>query len=376
MRIGIDTYSLLSSTTGIGRYTAQLIDNLNYIKKPEDEIFYFWGYEHGVTKKMISDITAFSMNKKFDITKQNLWEQLVLPFKIKKYNLDIYHCSRNFNIPYWNWLDIPVLVTVHDIIPLLFTDDYNRTEITKLKYRLTLNNADFVIVVSKNTKNDILKYFNINEDKIKVIPNSVSKIFENYNLKDGKIEKIRSKYDLADKFLLTTGGLEPRKNLNLLIEVMKKAEKKYPKLFKNVDLAVTSPEWLEKERPINNLNNIKILGYVDEDDFPILMSEAELFLFPSLYEGFGLPPLEAMASGTPVISSNRSSLPEVVGDAAVMLDPDDQEIWFENIIQFLRSSEKCEEYIARGKQRITHFSQNKIAYKIYEAYKEIILDYN
>ncbi len=375
MRIGIDTYSLLTSTTGIGRYTAQLVENLNYIKKDEDEIFYFWGHEYGVSKDMISDY-ASSANKKFNITKQNLWEQFVLPFKIKKYKLDIYHCSRNFNIPYLNWLDIPVIVTVHDIIPLLFRDDYNRRLISKWKYYLTLNSADFIITVSENTKRDILRYFDISKDKIKVIPNSVSDIFKNNKFKEDRIRQVRNKYDLTNKFILTTGGLEPRKNLNLLLDVMKKGLKRYHKIFKNIELAVTNPEWLGKEGPDENLDNVNFLGYVDEKDFPVLMSEAEIFLFPSLYEGFGLPPLEAMASATPVISSNTSSLPEVVGDAAVKLDPDDDEIWLKNIINFLNSSAKCEKYKARGKNQINLFSQNKIAYEVYETYEKIILNFN
>src|SRR6056297_1804504 len=119
-------------------------------------------------------------------------------------------------------------------------------------------------------------------------------------------------------FLLVTAGLV--KNIKMLFDVIEKGKKKYPETFNELELIITGPKWPGKNFPRNISQNIKFIGYVDDSDLPILFNGAELFLFPSLYEGFGLPPLEAMAAGTAVIASNTSSLPEVINDAGILLD--------------------------------------------------------
>ncbi len=370
MRIGIDTHPLLASVTGIGRYTQQLIKNLKNIKNPSDELLYFWGAEYGITEYIIDDIGEDIHKKRFSITKQRFWEQFILPYKIYDHEIDVFHSPRNYNIPYLNLNAGPLIVTMHDIIPLLFPKHFNIS--IRARFYFTAKNADHIITISENSKKDIMEYFKLNEDEVTVIPNGVDEKFYLKNIDQFRLNKVKDKYNIKRKYLLTTGGMEQVKNIKLLLEVMKRGKNKYPKIFKNLELVITSPKWLEKEIPKNISNDINFIGYIPEQDFPVLMSGAELFLFPSLYEGFGLPPLEAMAAETMVVSSNTSSLPEVIGKAGIMLDPHSSEPWVDTISSVLKNPDYKNKYISKGKENVKRFSWAKTAEEIYRTYEEEI----
>jgi len=370
MRIGIDTHPLLSTVTGIGRYTQQLIKDLKNIKKASDELIYFWGAEYGITEYMIDNIDENIHKKRFSITKQSFWEQFILPYKIYDNDIDVFHSPRNYNIPYLNLNSCPLIVTMHDIIPLLFPKHFNIS--IRARFYLTAKNADHIITISENSKKDIIEYFGLNEDKVTVIPNVVNEKFYLKNIDQSLLNEVKDKYNIKRKYLLTTGGMEQVKNIKLLFEVMKRGKNKDPEIFKNLELVITSPKWLEKEIPKNISDNINFTGYIPEQDFPVLMSGAELFLFPSLYEGFGLPPLEAMAAETMVITSNASSIPEVVGEAGIMLDPNSSEPWIDTISSVLRDPNYKNKYISKGKENVEKFSRAKTAEEIYRNYEEEI----
>ena len=235
----------------------------------------------------------------------------------------------------------------------------------------TIKSADKIIAISHHTKNDIIQHFKIPEDKIKVIHLAANK---NYKpLQGDKINKIKQKYDLNCPFILYVGGLAPNKNVKRLIQAFYKLKKQGI----NHKLILTGVKrWKYKSifETIEKLNlqkDVIFTGYVPDEDLPALYNAADLFVYPSLYEGFGLPPLEAMACGTPVITSNTSSLPEVVGDAGIMVNPYDVDELANKMYEVLTNDGLGEELSKKGLERAKLFSWKKCAEEHLKVYEEV-----
>ncbi|MCK5465989.1 glycosyltransferase family 4 protein [Candidatus Parcubacteria bacterium] len=229
--------------------------------------------------------------------------------------------------------------------------------------------TDKIIAVSESTKNDLVGLYNINPGKIKVIYsgiNSVSSI--QYSV--FSISKIKKKYNLPEKYILYLGTLEPRKNIVGLIkafEMFKRRRHSRMSPAENYKLVIAgSKGWLYgdifktvKNSPVKN--DIIFTGFIDDEDKSILYSQAELFVYPSFYEGFGFPPLEAMVCGTPVITSNFSSLPEAVGDAAIMINPYNLDELYRAMETVLNDDKLKDTLIKRGFEQTKKFSWQKCA---------------
>jgi len=263
----------------------------------------------------------------------------------------------------------PAIVTCHDIIPLIF---YNNIKKLKFRYSISgIKNADKIIADSYNTKQDIISYFKIPDEKIKVIYLAADKIFQ--PLDKVIISKIKQKYNFDFPLILYVGTLEPRKNIPTLIKAFCKLKKeglphillvtgkkdgKYKKIFEMV-------------KRLNLQKDTIFTGYVPEEDLPAIYNAADLFVYPSLYEGFGLPPLEAMACGTPVITSNTSSFPEVVGDAGIMVKPHDVDELAKVMYEVLTNDGLREDMIKKGLKQAKKFSWKKCAKETLEVYQEV-----
>jgi glycosyltransferase involved in cell wall biosynthesis len=234
----------------------------------------------------------------------------------------------------------------------------------------TLKNVDMIITVSKSTKKDVIKCLKFPEEKIKVIYNGVDERFKplkNYN-------DVLHKYNINPPYILYIGTLEPRKNIPALIKAFYKLKKRG---IRHKLVIVGKKGWKYKQifRVVEDLNlrrDVVFTGYVSYNDLPKFYSAADLFVYPSLYEGFGLPPLEAMACGCPVITSNVSSLPEVVGDAGFIVDPSDIGGLSRTIKELLANDSLRENVIRKGLKRIKEFSWEKTAKESLKVYKEVI----
>lgn len=352
MKIAIDASALTLPITGIGRYTQQLIKQLNKIKKSKDEIIYFWGAGYKESDFIRDDIQTSKHTHRNKIKGfQTLWEQFVLPYKISKYKFDLYHTPRDKNIPYLKINNTLIFVTMHDTLVFSHRSNSISNSINKLRWHRAAKIADKIITVSNNSKKDLLEQFQfLNKEQVFVNYCGVDDKFLKKNINIKLLAKIKAKYGIKKKYFLATGSTEPVKNNKLLLEVMKLANKYFEKMFENYELIIVGPEWPGEKEPRKLAKNIKFTGYVEEEDLPVLMSGAEIFLFPSLYEGFGLPSLEAMAAETVVITSNSSSLPEVIGEAGIMLDPNSPQIWLDSIINILKNNVKRQKYINLGKK--------------------------
>jgi len=373
VKIGFDACALLLPITGIGRYTQQVAKYLNKIKKNEDEIIYFWGPGTQETNYFKKNIEKSKHTHRNSIRgMQTLWEQFILPRKMFKHNLDIYHSPRNKNISYFKINSNPIILTMHDTLVFLYPQKNLYAKIIRLRWYRAAKLADKIITVSKNSKTDLLQQFKfLNEEDIAVNYCGVDKKFKTKNIDIRRLSKIKNKYGIDKKYILASGSTEPVKNNKMLFEVMKLGKEKYNEVFKNIELVIAGPKWPGENIPDDLPDNVNFTGYVEEKDFPVLMNGAELFVFPSLYEGFGLPLLEAMAAETMVITSNTSSIPEVIGEAGIMLDPKSPEIWVDTIKRFF-DSEKRYVYIDRGLERINKFSWRKTAEELYMIYEKEI----
>ena len=295
----------------------------------------------------------------FDAHIYGLKEQMKFPNKLIKENkIDLIH------FPHYN---VPVsyrgnyVVTVHDLTHIILPDFLgNKIKYCYAKYLMkqALQRAEHIFTVSENSRRDIQRFFNIPKDEISITYNAIDKEF---CLKDKrKIDYLYDKYKIKKnmKIILYVGNLKPHKNLISLLRAFKKLNREDAILilvgqaFKSVDLQ-------EQERQMGINDKVFHIGKVNKEELIDFYNLADAFVFPSLYEGFGIPPLEAMACGTPVIAANNSSIPEVVGDAAILVDGRDIDSISKAINDLFSDTDLANALIKKGLQRCKYFSWDK-----------------
>lgn len=355
MKIAIDTQTTLGQKSGFGFYVKNLVENLAKVD-PRNEYI------------LISPRTE----KDFSAPQRIWWDQAVFPKRAKKAQVDLLH-QPCFSAP----LFYPgkVVVTCHDIISVFFPE--NLPLASRLFYSqwmpFSYRKADMMITDSHHTKKDIMALLKIPENKIKVIHLAVAKDFREIKSKK-KLLLTQKKYQTGLQYILHVGTLEPRKNLPFLVRAYALAVREGVQ----ENLVITGKKGWYYEglfKLIEELNlgkKVIFTGYVAEHDLPALYSGATAFVFPSLYEGFGLPPLEAMACGTPVISSSTSSLPEVVGEAGILLAPKDERLWAKNIIKIIKDKGLAQTLRGLGLRQAKKFSWAETAQKTIEVYEEVL----
>lgn len=355
MRIGIDIQTTLGEKTGFGFYVKNLTENLLKIDGNNQYSFF--------RPKRECDLSA---------PQRFYWDQFQIPRLAKKNKVEILH-QPSFSVPIF--YHGKVIVTVHDLIARLFGKDipfFSRQFFGKwmpFSYRFT----DKIIAISECTKNDIIKLLGVPEEKIKVIHLAAGKEFTRIFDND-EIKRVKDKYKTGKKYLLHIGTLNPRKNLEFLIKVYKEIIADFPEY----NLVITGKKGWYYEglfklvKKFGLEKKVIFTGYIEDKDAPYLYNGATIFLFPSLYEGFGLPPLEAMACGCPVISSNTSSLPEVIATAGVLLSPKDIKSWVRNIKMILAKKNIRLEMSKKSILQARKFSWEKCAKETLEVYERLM----
>ncbi|MBU2477196.1 glycosyltransferase family 4 protein, partial [Candidatus Micrarchaeota archaeon] len=319
MKIGIIADSIREKRTGIGNYTFNLIHELKKINTNNQKNQYYL-IDNATSKTHVdSEKTIIIKNPLKKISKVYFW-YLYTALKLrgieKKFDL-IHNPSQ---APTFFKIKNNV-ITVHDITPILFPEKHSfiRSLIYRLFMGRTLKNAKKIIADSESTKKDLIKVFKLPEEKIKVIYLGVNENFKIITNKK-KLDESKEKFSLFFPFILTVSTLEPRKNIPNLIRAfstLKKEKKIRQKLVVAGQKGWKYKEIFDLTRKLGMEKEIIFLGYISEDKLICIYNLADLFVFPSFYEGFGFPVLEAMKCGCPVITSNVSSLPEVSGNAAI-----------------------------------------------------------
>lgn len=355
MKIAIDVQTTLGQKSGFGFYVKNLTENL---KKVDPKNKYM--------------LLAPKTQRDFSTQQRFIWDQLTFPNLARKAKVDILH-QPCFSAPLF--YSGKVIITIHDLIYHFFPKNIpsgSRFYFSKWM-PLTYRKADKIIAISENTKRDIIDLLNIPEEKIIVIHSAVGEEYKPINDPQA-IALVKKKYNTGENFILDVGTLEPRKNLQFLVKAFNLALKK-GKI--DCNLVLTGKKGWYYEGLFALVNELKLeqrvifAGYVQDEDLPLLYNAARIFAFPSLYEGFGFQPLEALSCGTPVIAANNSSIPEVVGDAGILLDIESEKVWAEEIIRVMTDEQLAKTLSQKGLEQAKKFSWAKTARETVKVYEEV-----
>jgi alpha-1,3-rhamnosyl/mannosyltransferase len=374
--IGIDGRYIQDHFPGIGRYTYNLTRALAQVAP--DEVFVI--LHNPALLNTRYDLASLARFPNIELVRINVptfsWtEQLRLPLVIGHLSLDICH-SPYYIKPYW--LPCPSVVTIYDLISKLFPQ-YLPSPWARLIFefatRLALWSAHRVITTSQAARNDLIALYHVAPEKIAVTPMAADERFRPLNKRE--IEPARHKYGLPEQYVLYLGINKPHKNLVRLIEAWSLVIGHWDLGLDRWPLVIAGhwdpryPQARRKAAALGLEDSVIFLGDVAEADLPALYSGAELFVFPSIYEGFGLPPLEAMACGVPVLCSKTSSLPEIMGEAALTFDPLDVAEMAAKIGEALRDGALREEMREKGLRQAAKFSWERTAQETLEVYREV-----
>jgi glycosyltransferase involved in cell wall biosynthesis len=393
MRIGIDARFYGPVGKGLGRYTQEVVDNIIKINKEQGEgacdFVVFLGNDNYddfvLDSKRVKKV-------KINIPWYSLKEQLIFPWIIKKENLDLIHFP-HFNIPIFT--PVKFVMTLHDLILTHFPTIRATTKSKRVyafknfAYRIVLKiaiwRAKKIITVSDFTKKDIISQFKVDENKIEVTYEGVANLAKGrdslFSSSLNPIE-IRDRYKLRGDFLLYVGNAYPHKNLEALLDyfalLREKDEKLRLVLVGKIDYFYQRLQNYAKSLNLwqneNVYSPVIFTGFVSDLQLEILYQEAGVYIFPSLYEGFGLPPLEAMAKGCPVLSSDRASLPEVLGDAPLYFNPEDVDDFLNKVQLILNDQNLRENMKKRGYLQSKKFSWWECANNTLNIYKKVLFN--
>ena len=366
MKIGFDAKRIFNNFTGLGNYGRAVVSNLAKYH-PEHEYHLF-------TPKIKETPEALPFLKPpFKVYQGSgaLWRTSGIKKDLQKTGIDIYH-GLSHEIPIGiQKTNIKSVVTIHDLIFKIYPNQFPfiDRQIYDFKFKYACENADVILAVSESTKQDIIKYYRIEESKIQVNYLSADPIFEKqFSITERRI--VLEKYDLPNEFMLYVGSIIERKNLLSIIKAIEL-------LPADIDLPLVvvgkGKSYFQKIKKYLNTNPIRnriiFTKYIETADLPALYQSAQLFLFPSIYEGFGIPVIEALYSGTPVITSNISSLPEVGGEAAFLVDPHSIKAISNGIEKVLKDSSLRKQMIEKGKEHVQKFDGKVLSNQLINFYK-------
>lgn len=384
MKIGIDCSLVPEVRSGVGQYTLELVRALARLDEVNEYTLYpfFYNifnprYKDAVLPKAANFKTAFR-----DIPAPGLFRYLwygAMPGFIKERMLgdvEVVH-STTFSAPRFKDKKKRLVVTIYDLTVLTHPECHKwmNRKIVERGLRATVKNADAVIAISQNTKADIMNILRIPEERITVTYLAAGTEFKE-NVDVERRNAVKDKYGLPEKYMFFLGSLEPRKNIKTLIKAYSILPESLKKEFSLV--VAGGVEWLSSDIPafVKSLNiedKVVFAGYIESADKGALYSMASVFVYPSLYEGFGLPILEAMASGTPVVTSNTSSMPEVAGNAAILVSPLDSQEMSAAMARILDDKDHFKDLRAKGLVRAAAFSWDRCAAETLEVYKKVHL---
>ena len=384
MKIGVNALFLQTPASGSGQYLIHLLNALAEIDQQNEYILLGATLQENPPLRSPWERFPYQVSPVPTLARSNenieklVWEQLTGPQAARKAGVDLLH------VPYFApplFPRTPTVVTIHDVIPLrlpLYRAGARVEAYMRLVARAA-SKATLIITVSQHARQDIMDVLHVPAERIRVIYEAAGDEYTPVT-DAATLATARGRYGLGEQYIFYLGGLDQRKNVLQLVRAFahlyRQLDNPSLQLFisGNPEKKINEPLFPDP-RPVAAELGVAdkiIYRFVEEEDKPAVYSGASLFVFPSLYEGFGLPPLEAMSCGAPVICSNRTSLPEVVGDAAISVDPDDIQAMAEAMRSVLTDSTLRDNLRARSLQRAAQFSWRKAAKETLAVYEEAL----
>jgi glycosyltransferase involved in cell wall biosynthesis len=367
VRIGIDARKL--HDFGIGTYIRNLLRQLARLDRNTEYVLLCRSADETMLASLGENFRAVAEGA----GNYSVAEQLQIPLALKRQGVTLFHAPHYVLPPLVRCRSV---VTIHDCIHLMFPQYLpNRFALryARTSMKLASRRATRVMTVSESSKRDLLRFLEIDPNKIAVIPNAYDDRFA-VEPREEDVVRVSERYQLADEFVLYAGNVKPHKNLERLIEAFDLVRKRGLDHLKLVLIGDEISKYAALRRAVHQHQlhkHVRFLGYLPEETLAVMYRLAGVFVFPSLYEGFGLPPLEAMASGTPVVTSNVSSLPEVAGDAAVLVDPYDPAAIADGICRVLTDETLRRDLRRKGIARARQFSWEQSVRRIHEIYTQV-----
>jgi glycosyltransferase involved in cell wall biosynthesis len=373
MNIGIDVRSMFGTPTGVGRYVSNLLRHLSHLN-PEQ---HYWLYtDCQVDAPIIPQANFHQKSLRLPFAQNYFtWNHFRLPPELLLHPVDLFH------FPFYT---IPIIrnyksiVTIHDITYEVHPEWYSWKGLVAMRpfSRYAARHADKILTDSNYSKQDLMKYYNVPEEKIVVTYLGVEEWFRPIDDQTA-LDTTRAKYRITSpQMILYVGSIHTRRNIIQLLQAFQKVQQ----TIADVQLVLVGKQeypYMDLQVLIHELgptSQVILAGYLHIYDPHLLAlyNLADLFIYPSSYEGFGLPPIEAMACGTPVITSNNTSLPEVTGDAAILIDPLNIDEMAEAMIQVLMNQQMRQEMIAKGINQAQKFSWEQVAKETLAVYQEVL----
>ena len=378
MRIGLDGKILTLRAGGTGRYAINLTRAMlaeAAAHRPDLEFVVLTGPQ---TSREVMEEFRGRCEVRFLGAKSSVIRSLTLvPAALRRLRVDVFHGMDHVGIPLVG-RSCKYVVTVHDVIPLILPETF--TPRHRLVVRMALarvrRKADRVLVPSRAVKRDVVQRVGYPEGRVVVTPEGCEPRFRPVR-SERILRDVAARYGLPPRYVLAVGTLEPRKNLTTLLEAFARLRRD-GEVEADLRLVLAGARgWLDEPifatvRSLGLEKAVRFTGFVDDDDLPAVYSGAALFVFPSLHEGFGLPLLEAMACGVPVVTSNISSMPEVAGDAAVLVNPRDADGLAAAIARLLRDEGLRDRLREAGIARARQFSWEATARRTLDAYAAVV----
>jgi glycosyltransferase involved in cell wall biosynthesis len=372
MRIAFDATSIPPQMAGAGVYTDNLIRALARVDDENEYVVFsrtdaFDGLERARPPFRVVHVGATSRATRL------LWEQLVLPAQLRSLGVDVLHSPHHTT---------PLLVagcrrvvTFHDVTFFILPDRYPRRR--RIYFQrvswASAKVADKLVCPSRAVQDDICRILHTCPEKVRAIAEAAAPAYRQLD-DPARLEAVRGRYSLPERFVLSVGSLEPGKNRMTLLKAFAELRRRgvVQKLVVAGQRAWRFDADLGLAEELGLKDQVIFTGYVAAEDMPALYNAADLFVFPSLYEGFGLPVVEAMACGVPVVASNVSSIPEVAGDAALLVDPRDNSALCDAMERALKDGELRSSLRQRGLEQAATFSWEKAARETLEVYREVV----
>lgn len=374
MRIGIDYTAAINQTAGIGRFVRGLVRAVADLDHENQYVLVHAAPNNGCIVEAPTGPNITTREMRFrERVMTAIWHRLRIPLPVDLVTgpLDIFHAPDYVLPPVSRGVSI---ITVHDLAFLIHPEcaDQNLRLFLERAVPRSAARADYIITDSQNTRNDVICLLDADPDRVFVVPGGVDPSFVPAD--EEAIHRVRCEYQLHSPYVLAVGVIEPRKNFPRLIDAFSRFRVRtgldYDLVIAGGNGWLSDETYREAERsPFSS--NVRFTGYVPDQHLAALYSGAEVFAYPSLYEGFGLPVLEAMACGTTVVCANTSSLPECAGDAALLFPPDDPDAIAASLEQACGDENLRSELVRRGTQRVAEFQWERAAERLIEIYERV-----